>query len=416
MSKNCPHCGATLHENASFCPYCAHSINQRRELVPPKPLSGRVLRAGLFLLAAALAGLLLFLNLRPQSLEGQGEVFYTDEDGTYQLLLGWPQNRTAPVPSITQQTEVDGEYRFPSRLYINMADSGADAGKMFLRKTRKVTAEFIQPPDTSSPITCTEPAPEPEYAPDAALVSFIDFTGHSKTSELVWTLEMDNGDTIRLLQTIVIDPIETYNYYSEDVPMDTTEDLQALVDKIQQEIRPDDVANIHLPPVTYQGNLVIEYRSINFYGSEENGQRTTFEGTIRMDVDSDKYISYIQGIDFRGSGDGIAISTAARARVENCSFTNWKTGVLGYGNAWVNVIGCQFENNQVGFHFNSTGQSASHSMYNGNLFANNGTAVILENVPTDLTLNFENSRFVGNGADIDNQCNQALNITRAIFE
>ena len=415
MSKNCPHCGAALHENASFCPYCAHSINQRRELVPPKPLSGRGLRAGFFLLAAALAGLLLFLNLRPQSLEGQGEVFYTDEDGTYQIFLGKMKDSTKPVPEIQQKAELDMDYRFPSCLYVRMADSGANAGQRFLHKTENITTQFIQPDDSPSPMVCSEPAPQ-GYAPEAAMACSVDFTARSKPAKLVWTLEMKNGDSIRLWQDIAIDPIRTCDYYPEDAPMDTIEDLQALVDKIQQEIGPDDVATIHLPPVTYQGNLVIEYHSINFYGSEENGQRTTFEGTIRMDVDSDEYISYIQDIDFRGSGDGIAISTAARAWVENCSFTNWKTGVLGYGNAWVNVISCQFENNQVGFHFNSTGQSASHSMYNDNLFANNGTAVILENVPTELALNFENSRFVGNGVDIDNQCNQALDITRAIFE
>ena len=132
MSKNCPHCGAALHENASFCPYCAHSINQRRELVPPKPLSGRVLRAGFFLLAAALAGLLLFLNLRPQSLEGQGEVFYTDEDGTYQIFLGKMKDSTQPVPEIQQKAELDMDYRFPSCLYVRMADSGANAGQRFL--------------------------------------------------------------------------------------------------------------------------------------------------------------------------------------------------------------------------------------------------------------------------------------------
>lgn len=367
------------------------------------------------MLAAALAGLLLFLNLRPQSLEGQGEVFYTDEDGTYQIFLGKMKDSTQPVPEIQQKAELDMDYRFPSCLYVRMADSGANAGQRFLQKTENITTQFIQPDDSPSPMVCSEPAPQ-GYAPEAAMACSVDFTARSKPAKLVWTLEMKNGDSIRLWQDIAIDPIRTCDYYPEDAPMDTIEDLQALVDKIQQEIGPDDVATIHLPPVTYQGNLVIEYHSINFYGSEENGQRTTFEGTIRMDVDSDEYISYIQDIDFRGSGDGIAISTAARAWVENCSFTNWKTGVLGYGNAWVNVISCQFENNQVGFHFNSTGQSASHSMYNDNLFANNGTAVILENVPTELALNFENSRFVGNGADIDNQCNQALDITRAIFE
>ena len=133
-------------------------------------------------------------------------------------------------------------------------------------------------------------------------------------------------------------------------------------------------------------------------------------------MDSNQRIAYLQGIDFRGSGQGIAVSTAARVWAEDCTFTGWRTGLLGYGSAWVNAIGCRFEDNEVGLHFNSTGTSVSHTMYNDNLFRNNGTAVLLENVPTDVALNFQDSVFSGNGTDIDNRCEHPLDISRAIFE
>lgn len=89
---------------------------------------------------------------------------------------------------------------------------------------------------------------------------------------------------------------------------------------------------------------------------------------------------------------------------------------MGYGSAWVNVIGCRFSGNQVGFHFNSTGSSVSHTMFNDNHFEENATAVLLENVPTDVIMNFQNSRFRGNRVDIDNRCGQPLDLTQAIFE
>ena len=79
-------------------------------------------------------------------------------------------------------------------------------------------------------------------------------------------------------------------------------------------------------------------------------------------------------------------------------------------------MGCTFTDNETAFHFNSANSSASHSMYNNNTFRNNGTAVLLENVPTDLTLNFENSVFTGNRTDIDNRCDQPLDLSQAIFE
>ena len=51
-----------------------------------------------------------------------------------------------------------------------------------------------------------------------------------------------------------------------------------------------------------------------------------------------------------------------------------------------------------------------------NLFQNNGTAVLLEEVPGDESIKFDGSRFTGNGIDIDNRCGQAVKIDEVIFE
>ena len=162
--------------------------------------------------------------------------------------------------------------------------------------------------------------------------------------------------------------------------METMGELQAMVDHIESTVDLPTVVNLYLPPVTYEGDLVVEERSINLYGTTAGGRRTTFTGSLRLDVDSNQLITYLQGIDFRGSGQGIAVSAAARVWAEDCAFTGWQTGLLGYGGAWVNAIDCQFEDNEVGFHFNSTGQSANDYLFNDNVFADNTTAMLLENV------------------------------------
>ena len=90
--------------------------------------------------------------------------------------------------------------------------------------------------------------------------------------------------------------------------------------------------------------------------------------------------------------------------------------MLGYGYAWVNVIECQVTDNQTGFHFNSIGQSANHTLYTDNVFARNGTAVLLENVPTDLMMDFSGSVFTENGTDIDNRCAQPVDLSQATFD
>lgn len=412
--KKCPNCGAAIPEMASFCPACATSVNHQVELKMPNLFWGRALRVLVVVLIAAgvLAGFY-FYN-RPQIVEGVGEVLYQDDEGEYQLVLGWPENRFEPVKENYQSVELGGEYRFPTRLYISFVGSGANVGQAFLQKTDHVTVEFLQPEDAPSPITCTEPEPT-DYDPEAALVSYVDFIGHDETCDLQWTLYMKNGDEIRLRQTVIMTTIQTYDYYPEDVPMNTIEELQTLVDQIAEEVEPDAVVNLHLPAVTYEGGLVMEKRPVSLYGSEENGQRTTFTGTTQVKAQG-SWISYFENIDFFGNGQGVGISASARLHLTNCGVRGWKTGVLGYGTAWVNIRYSLVEDNEIGFHFNSEGSSASHTQYTGNTFRNNQTGILLERVPTEVSISFDECLFTENGTDIDNQCDHTIDISGATFE
>lgn len=62
------------------------------------------------------------------------------------------------------------------------------------------------------------------------------------------------------------------------------------------------------------------------------------------------------------------------------------------------------------------GPSASDSRYHDNTFTNNGTAVLLENVPTDITLDFEGTVFSGNGTDVDDRCDHPIDLSKATLE
>lgn len=411
----CPHCKSPLPEHASFCPYCAQSVRPRRSVKPPSHLWGKALRWGLGVCLALAAVAAVVVPRLPKTYDAYGEVLYTDADGTYQLLLSTVSDRFTPMPEIQEKAELDMEYRMPSRLFINHVETGVNAGPMFMQKVAFISTEFIQSETSPSPMVCSQPE-EMSFSPEAARVSLMDYTGRSEPAELVWTLRMKNRDTIRLRQKIQLQPIRTYDYYPEDFPMETTQQLQDLVDRLSEEIPLPDIVNLHLPPVTYEGGLFIKSRPFNLYGStDQQGHRTTFTDTVAIHTPNEP-ITYFYDLDFVGNGDNIGLSSPSRLWAENCTFSNWKTGVMGYGSAWVNVIGCRFSGNQVGFHFNSTGNSVSHTMFNDNHFEENATAVLLENVPTDVTMNFQNSRFSGNRVDIDNRCGQPLDLTQAIFE
>ena len=278
MEHKCPHCGAPLPEESSFCPHCATDIHPRKQAKEAAPLLKKLL-VGLLILvvAAAIGGAIWYFNrpYEPQEFDALGEVYYESGDKTYQLLVAWPNDRCAPAA---------------------------------------------------------------------------------------------------------------------------------------------DLVYLYLPPVTYEGDLTLS-RSYEFYGcTDEGADRTVLKGSVTMDSGSYHWINYFYDMDFVGDGTDIGIMAPVKAWAIGCSFTGYQTGFQSQGEAWVNVTQCTFTSNEVGFHFNSIGQSASDTRYHNNTFTNNGTAVLLENVPTDITLDFEGAVFSGNGTDVDNRCDHPIDLSKATLQ
>ena len=414
--KFCPHCSASIHEKASFCPHCARSVNPRTEIKPPWHMPRRALYSALtvlIVLAAAMSG---WLCTRPRVYDnGTAEIIYTDSDGSYQLLLNYFGDRFQPMTDYSEELEEGTTSNKPSRLFVNHVDTGLNAKEAFLRKVGDITVEILQGSDSPEPWQYTPPCIY-DFAPEAARTSILTYTDRSGDMELRWTIRMRNGDTIRLYQRMELGVVPTRHFYPEDTPMDTLEDLQALVDEVNGTIPANIIVYIHLPAVSYEGSLVLAERAINLMGSEgPDGSRTTFTGNLQATAQKG-YICQFSGLDFVGAGEGVGVSASARINFTDCRLSGWRTGVLCYGNSWVNMKNCTVEDNAVGFHFNSVSDNPNDHMYSGNLFQNNETAVLLESVPSDQALYFEGTRFSRNGTDIDNRCGHEVSIANAIFE
>jgi len=160
----------------------------------------------------------------------------------------------------------------------------------------------------------------------------------------------------------------------------------------------------------------MDKRSINLVGSaDEAGNRTTFTDTVRVAARED-WMTYINDIDLVGGGRELGVSGSARLHLTGCTISGWQTGVLAYSQGCVNLDECRVENNTVGFHFNSPSGLISDNIFENDQFLNNGTAVLLEQVPTKKALSFPGSRFEGNGADIDNRCQQKIDTSETVFD
>lgn len=370
-----------------------------------------VILAMLILLAAGL-----YHYFTPHVYDARGELTYTLDGNDYHLAVTF-RNDATPEPEYTVQVEADGRYDRDAKLFITHVSTGVDAGQMFNQQIDSAYVQVTQPSDSPSPITWLQPEFANDPATEGLLHSVVNFTGASTgPAELQWHINMKNGDTILLRQKLNFAPVDSLHYYPEDWPMDTIEELQALVDQIQAEVPLPTVVHLHLPPVAYEGGLTIDKRTINLYGSlGENNMRTTFLGPVVYKPEKDPQ-GFIEYIDFRGDGTGTGLTVEADCHVEDCGFSGWDTGLLVGAEDWADPIGCLFEDNSVGFRFDSGGSYVNANRFEGNAFLRNGTAVELLRVPGAKTLYFDGCRFAGNDTDLSNPASHPVNISYATFE
>ncbi len=418
MSKKCINCGAELADNASFCPHCETDQKEKQTVRQPRLWRKKLFIAVIVVIvlaaAASTAVLIADQNHRPVTFEGGAQVKYTDRDGTYSVQLSFDRDKATAreaQDSAAAAAGINDYFAMPSQLTIYDEKTGTDAQDAFFEKMESCTAEaFPEEGSREMPIT-TEPAADPVF-PDAARVAHVNYSGDCGTNEIRWMIRMKNGDTIILKQTLSVTLLETVEYSPENTQMDTLEELKALLKQIDAEVSSDTIVDIYLPPVTYDGSVDISGRTVNLYGGTDGNNRTTFTRTLTMrDMPS---TATITGIDFTGTG-GIGIRSTVTIEVRECTFSGWDIGIEAAAGAWVTPIKCVFSGNDIGFQFNSsTCQGRNHTFF-GNIFAENGTAVLLSRIPGNSLIYFTNCQFSRNETDIDNRTQAPIDIDGAIF-
>lgn len=95
--------------------------------------------------------------------------------------------------------------------------------------------------------------------------------------DVIWTIYLKNGDTLRLHHTVKITRIPVVTLTENDYPMATIDDLNALLDTLAHEADRKSVYILQLPAVTYEGGLTMKNFCCDLIGSESG---TTFTGTV----------------------------------------------------------------------------------------------------------------------------------------
>ena len=414
----CPRCGAPLPEKASFCPVCAHTLARRQAFDPPRYRSHSQrlrIRLAVFLplvlLLTAVLTVLAFHRYRaslPKTFEGVGTLTYTDQDGTYELILGDNRGPDVPLPEITLYSVPGQNYQKSFHLYVLYTDSGTNATGIFMSDKLNWCEVHVLPDDPDASRITSGDQDYGIWGPwgYSRRCSF-SWNGNCGSADVVWILHMNNGDTIRLRHRLNIEPVNVRVYTPDDVPMGTLEELQATVDRLAQETEPTDIVELHLPPVTYEGTLEVHGPTFRLYGAEQDGVATAFRGGIRLDTRGSD-ATELAFLDLTGPGTGLVIN--GPAKVSDCTFTGFETAVRCSSIDFLQMYRCTMTGNDVGFHLTPLPQGINYLLEQCRL-ENNDTAVVLDGSAPELEVSIHQSTFVHNTVDVDNRCGQSLNMS-----
>lgn len=413
MSKKCVNCGAELSGSAAFCPYCETSQYEKKTVRLPRLWRKKARIAAIFLTILALAAALGYCAARPGTWEGSGTVRYSDKDGTYELLAAFfPDDIRNGRPIAGKTVSLSEGETSADTVMIGVYQDGEllDA-EVFFEKVERCAIEVNS--DDGGGLTLTEPTYDANFVP-AVSVSQITYTGTSGANELIWILTMKNGDIIRLRQTFEVLPLIHQVYTWEDTALDTMEDLEALLLRVGEEVPEDTIVDIYLPPVTYTGELRILSRAVNLYGCTDGAARTTFTETVFINADKPSYV-LLSDLNFAGSG-GMGLSAAASVYMVNCAFSGWDVGAVAQDGGMIAVERCLFQNNGVGFKYNTMAWHSFSDIFPDCTITGNDIGVQFARMKGTITIDFAGSVFSGNGIDIDNQAQYPIDTTGAIFE
>lgn len=342
------------------------------------------------------------------------ELNYSDRDGQYLLYLTWPVSRSAlsePTESACLQLSQGEESAIPSLLYVRDPDTGENLADDFLQK---VVHSYVRSEahDGSGQMNVFSPGRN-ESLSDAALAADVTYRASDGTNDIVWTLEMANGDRITLRHSLSVDALPNVTYSSEEVPLGTMDDLRALLNTIAADDM-NKTVTVYLPAVNYEGDLTFADRGLELVGTSENGRQTTIHGHLTF-TSREVQFPVLRNIVIDGH-EGVGITSSTALQLYQCSLTGWDTGVLASEGAWVGIHDSLFEANRIGFRFDSSGSSMADAEYDGNRFMNNETAVSLLRVPRSLKLSFPKTLFSGNVTDISNPGDIPVDTRDAVFK
>lgn len=339
--KICPHCGAPLQEEASFCPRCTATLTERTAMTMP-----RTGRRRLHLLAACLAAALVALAVwlwpaaetepqRPNSAADPAaatdpvmdaytaacQTYYTGADGreyhVFTAVTPSIEGRTDPVGYRSELIPAGGTVDFPATVMVEDAVTQDYAAEDFAALLDSWDVSVTAPEGVSRVKLWDAEEKTPESP--ALLYRRLRADPTCTHNEVVWTLRMKSGDVLHLTMTVEFEEQQALRITPEDAPLETAQELQALLDRLAEEYNADTSITVELPDVTYDAPVSVGC-AVTLKGS---GTAFAAPVTVTPLSDTERCHAYVRfsEVSFEGDGGGTGVTARAPTYLENCRVT-----------------------------------------------------------------------------------------------
>lgn len=330
------------------------------------------------------------------------QTYYTAGDGreyhVFTAVTPSIEGRTDPVGYRSELIPAGGTVDFPATVMVEDAVTQDYAAEDFAALLDSWDVS-VTAPEGVSRVKLWDAEEETPESP-ALLYRRLRADPTCTHNEVVWTLRMKNGDVLILTQTIELLPQEVRTYSTADTPLDTAEQLQALLDDITGACDADTSVTVYLPEVTYDAPITVGC------AVELVGSGTTFTAPITVaplkNTDLTRAFVRFRQINFTGDGSGTGITAAAPTYLEESRVTGWAVGGEAVTGGWLYLRGSHVADCGVGIRYNSAYSSSYTYFADKMTFVQNGTALELLCMPPDGYIELQGCRFHGNGTDVRN--------------
>ena len=330
------------------------------------------------------------------------QTYYTGADGreyhVFTAVTPSIEGRTDPVGYRSELIPAGGTVDFPATVMVEDAVTQDYAAEDFAALLDSWDVS-VTAPEGVSRVKLWDAEEETPESP-ALLYRRLRADPTCTHNEVVWTLRMKSGDVLHLTMTVEFEEQQALRITPEDAPLETAQELQALLDRLAEEYDANTSITVELPDVTYDAPVSVGC-AVTLKGSG-----TTFTAPITVaplkNTDLTRAFVRFRQINFTGDGSGTGITAAAPTYLEESRVTGWAVGGEAVTGGWLYLRGSHVADCGVGIRYNSAYSSSYTYFADKMTFVQNGTALELLCMPPRAYAVLEDCRFRGNDVDVAN--------------